>query len=94
MSTLPNPTIDLVIPLTVPVKVGEAIGALRSILLERLAVSLFCNKRLVSEVLNLAPVAVLVAEDNKSILFDNVMVSIRCNNLLVSEILNFKLSAV
>jgi hypothetical protein len=27
--TLPSPTIDLLIPLTVPVKVGEASGAFR-----------------------------------------------------------------
>ena len=30
LSTLPNPTIDLVIPATVPVKVGDAIGAFAS----------------------------------------------------------------
>ena len=44
LSTLFNPTIVLLIPLTVPVKVGEAIGAFKLILLDKVIVSFFCNK--------------------------------------------------
>ena len=82
--TLPNPTIVFVIPETVPVKVGDSIGAFRLILLDNDKVSAFCNRKLVSEVLNFAPVAVLVADDNKSILLDKVIVSIFCKRKLVS----------
>ena len=40
LSTLPNPTMALVIPLTVPVNVGEAVFAFKLILADKLAVSL------------------------------------------------------
>ena len=55
LSALDNPTMDFEIPTTVPVNVGDSIGAFKSIRSDKLIVSRFCNNATVSDIFSLVP---------------------------------------
>ena len=53
LSASDKPTIDFEIPVTVPVKVGDAIGAFKSIRFDKVIVSILCINVTVSEIFSL-----------------------------------------
>ena len=55
LSASDNPTIVFEIPATVPVNVGDSIGAFKSIRSDNVMVSLLCNNATVSEIFSLVP---------------------------------------